>query len=244
MVGHHSSENLTLPSPEKPVTNLEASRLLEVDANPLLLGREKLFIKRLLSGCSVAPSSEVTQVEITGISAESKKAIEWMVLWDGHKRSPQELLAFMNPRDLGPQVEFNKSHVPELLDSLKLYFAGVTGNLDSIIERVTNKKGNCLEYSLVMQLVLKAYYPVEVADAQLLAFSSFDYSRHYYLYHKVVVEELDINFLTLFKGHTRWRSREEAEEKIREGSTGKQADQAAIYASFLQLVDYSLKKTD
>ncbi len=237
-----SLENSAIRSPEKQFLYQEASRLLEVGENPLLLGREKLFIKRLLQGCSIVSSSEVSEVQIQGISTKSKDMLDWMVVKDGHKKSPHEVLESMNPRDTGPMVEQNKSHVPGLMDSLKLYLSGITGNMNGVIERVAKKDGNCLEYSLIMQLVLKAYFPNEVPDAQLLAFSSFDYSRHYYLYHRIVVEELDINFLTLFKGHTRWRSRADAEEKIIEDNTGKQADQAAIYKAFITLIDHSQTK--
>lgn len=246
MIAPGSPEQDRLSTPEKQPSTQEAYSLLEVDENPLLLSREKFFLKRLLRDCAISPSSEVSSARIDGISAESKKLLEWMIKseTEGQKKSPGTLLGSMNPPDWGPNLEINKSHIPGFFDYWKMYFLGISGNLDGVIKRVSEKKGNCLEYSVVMQLLLKTYYPNQVPEAQILAFSSFDQSRHFYLQHKLVEDNVEHNFLTLYKAHPRRRTREDALEEIQEGQTGKRADLSAIYTAYVKLLDHSSSKTN
>jgi hypothetical protein len=232
---------------ERPL--VKATELVKPTHNPLLRIHEKLLVLALTRGASFLPSPHPELVKMKGLSKESEEnLIRVVTFFDGSRRGFGQMINEISSK--------NTSNCFTLLDNLiepipiAMAKAGIAGDLDGVIDKVSQGKGNCLESSLVIQLIAIVFYPDEILDAQLLAFSGNENVfggktnkrfRHFSLFTRKRTHNGESLFsVTTYGGGENLLTRDEATEKVEKAKAENDLERLSKYTGFLTLVDRSL----
>jgi len=242
------ADTLSSELPETKPKLKRSAELFSPRSNPLLHLNEKIFILLLTRGTSFSISDDVEKLHTRGISPESENILKSMVLhFNGSKKTFSQVVNDLNAKNTKDSpLAFSNMEASTIIETIQ---SGVKGDLDTVIFRANEGKANCLEFSLVMQLIAEIFYSKEVADAQLLAFTEYSSlfsnkeqkSRHFYLFAKRETESGPKYFLTMYGGRERELTREEAVKKAEQAATSNQRGVENIYRGFVTLIDSSEK---